>query len=163
MTSLNRASTWPPLAFFARRRGVFFHRLVSRIAATVGLRALRRPEAAGASERLLRESLAAPAQSLHTRAAPLVRTAFRLRSLPTPPLRPQQRKTLLKPPRRIQTKPSGGCHESWRNDSPPSVSFIIGAIGDDSGFFPLGLAADGLRAAECFKKVTIRRLPRVVR
>ena len=162
MTSLNRASTWPPLAFFARRRGVFFHRLVSRIAATVGLRALRRPGAAGASERLLRESLAAPAQSLHTRAAPLVRTAFRLRSLPTPPLRPQQRKTLL-PPRRIQTKPSGGCHESWRNDSPPSVSFIIGAIGDVSGFFPLGLAADGLRAAECFKKVTIRRLPRVVR
>ncbi len=24
MTSLNRASTWPPLAFFARKRGVFF-------------------------------------------------------------------------------------------------------------------------------------------
>jgi hypothetical protein len=29
--------------------------------------------------------------------------------------------------------------------------------------FPLGLAADGSRAAECFKKVTIRRLPRKLR
>ncbi len=38
------------------------------------------------------------------------------------------RKTLSKSPRKTKVKPSAGCHESWRNDSPPPVSFIIGAI-----------------------------------
>ena len=37
-------------------------------------------------------------------------------------------KTLSKPPQRSKTKPSAGCHESWRNDLTPPVSFIIGAI-----------------------------------
>ncbi len=41
-----------------------------------------------------------------------------------------QRKTLSKPPQRTKTKPSTGCHESWRNDLHPQVSFIIGAIRD---------------------------------
>jgi hypothetical protein len=38
------------------------------------------------------------------------------------------RKTLSKPPQITKTNPSVGCHESWRNDFTPPVSFIIGAI-----------------------------------
>jgi capsid protein len=35
---------------------------------------------------------------------------------------------LSKPPQITKTNPSVGCHESWRNDFTPPVSFIIGAI-----------------------------------
>jgi hypothetical protein len=35
---------------------------------------------------------------------------------------------LSKPPQITKINPSVGCHESWRNDFTPPVSFIIGAI-----------------------------------